>query len=123
MKKVLRTVLAFTAGGAALLALEALWRRRGRRAGSAAARLVALVRPAPVPDDTVEVRVRRKLAHTARQPEAIHVSIEHGCVDLRGPVATRERARIVRAVATIPGVDSVLDLMTEPGSSEGAARF
>lgn len=123
MKKAVRNVLGFSAGTVVLLALEAIWRRRGGRAGSAAGRLLALVRPSPVRDDTVEVRVRKKLARTAQHPAAIVVSIEHGCVDLRGPVETFERARIVRAVATVPGVDSVLDLMTEPGAREGHAAF
>lgn len=82
--------------------------------GGAAARLLAIVRPAPLTDATVEVHVRKKLARTARDPSAISISIEHGCVDLRGPVDTRERARIVRAVAGVRGVDSVIDLMTEP---------
>lgn len=122
MKKVLR-VIGFAAGGAVLLVLEALWRRRGDHAGGAARRLLALVRPSAVTDETVEVRVRKKLARTSSRPAAIQVSIEHGCVDLRGPVATRERARIVRAVATVPGVDSVLDLMTEPAPDEARAAF
>jgi hypothetical protein len=95
MKKVLRAALGFAAGALALA-------------------LLARLRPRPVRDETVAVHVRRKLARTARDPAAIRVMVEHGCVDLRGPVETRERARIVRAVARVHGVDSVLDLMTEP---------
>jgi len=93
--------------------LEAIGRRKGGRAGARARALLARLRPKPVTDDTVEIRVRKRLARTASDPSAIMVRIEHGCVDLRGPVETRERARIVRAVSTVPGVDSVLDLMTE----------
>ncbi len=96
-----------------LLVLEAIGRRKGLRGGARARALLARLRPKPVADDTVEVRVRKRLARTASDPEAIMVRIEHGCVDLRGPVDTRERARIVRAVGAVPGVDSVLDLMTE----------
>ncbi len=107
-------MLAFAAGGAVLLVLESIGRRKGGRAGVGARALLARVRPKPVGDDTVELRVRKKLARTASDPTAIIVSIEHGCADLRGPVETRERARIVRAVSTVRGVDSVLDLMTEP---------
>jgi hypothetical protein len=114
MKRVLRTVLAFAAGGAVLLVLEGIARRRGGLAGRSVRKLLARVRPKPVDDDTVVARVRRKLARTATAPQALTVAIEHGCVDLRGPVETRERARIVRAVSTVRGVDSVLDLMTEP---------
>ncbi|MDB4935428.1 MAG: hypothetical protein JWP87_2400 [Labilithrix sp.] len=106
-------MLAFAAGGAVLLALEKIARRRGGLAGASVRKLLARMRPRPVTDDTVEARVRKKLARTAAAPEAIRVKIEHGCVDLRGPVDTRERARIVRAVAQVRGVDSVLDLMTE----------
>jgi hypothetical protein len=116
MKRVLRTVLAFAAGGTVLLALEAMARRRGGLAGPSVRKLLARIRPKPVDDETVETRVRRRLARTASAPEALTVKIEHGCVDLRGPVDTRERARIVRAVSTVRGVDSVLDLMTEPSA-------
>lgn len=125
MRNVLRTALGFAVGGVAMLALERGARRRGGRAGSAARAFLQAVRPAPVADETVETRVRKKLARTALDPAAITVSIEHGCVDLRGPVETRERARIVRAIATVRGVDSVLDLMTEtpalPPRTQGAA--
>jgi hypothetical protein len=114
-KSALRAMLAFAAGGVVLLLLEAMGRRKGGRAGAGARALLARMRPKPVADDTVEVRVRKRLTRTASNPASIVVSIEHGCADLRGPVATRERARIVRAVSTVPGVDSVLDLMTEPG--------
>jgi hypothetical protein len=122
MKRVLRAMLAFAAGGAVLLVLEAIGRRKGGHAGAGARALLARVRPKPVDDDTVEVRVRKRLARTASDPAAITVSIEHGCADLRGPVETRERARIVRAVSTVRGVDSVLDLMTEPVPLVRSAR-
>jgi hypothetical protein len=100
-----------------MLALEAGARRRGYGAGRAVRGLLARVRPPAVTDDTVAARVRETLARTAHDPEAITVAIEHGCVDLRGPVDTRERARIVKAIATVRGVDSVLDLMTEPSAT------
>ena len=104
-----------------MLALEVGARRRGSSAGRAVRALLDRIRPAPVADDTLEGRVRKKLARAVRDPSAITVSIEHGCVDLRGPVETRDRARIVRAVASVPGVDSVLDLMTEPARPRAAA--
>ena len=116
----LRAMLAFAASGVVLLVLESIGRRRGGRAGAGARRLLARMRPKPVADDTVELRVRKRLARTASDPASIVVTIEHGCADLRGPVETRERARIVRAVSTVPGVDSVLDLMTEPGPPAAA---
>jgi len=117
MRRAVRRLFSFAVAGVAMLALEAVARRRGSSASRVVRALLARVRPPAVADHTVEERVRRKLARTAQRPGAIVVSIEHGCVDLRGPVETRERARIVRAVATVPGVDSVLDLMTEPRSA------
>lgn len=114
MKRVLHTTLVIAAGGAAMLLLDAVAKRRGGGRRRVTQALLARLRPAPVADDTVETRVRNKLARTATHPDTITVSIEHGCADLRGAVPTRERSRIVRAIATVRGVDSVLDLMTEP---------
>jgi hypothetical protein len=114
MKRALRAAVKFAAGACVLLLLEGVARKHwGSSAGRARA-LLARLRPRPVGDAALAARVRKKLAHTAHSPESITVKIEHGCVDLRGPVDTRERARIVRAVAAVHGVDSVLDLMTEP---------
>jgi hypothetical protein len=123
MKRVLRGALTFVAGAAVLLALEARGRRRGARAGAAAGRLLALLRPAPIRDEAVAARVRAKLVRTARDPAGIRVTIERGCVELRGRVETRQRGRIVRAVAAVPGVDSVVDLMTEPPVREARGPF
>lgn len=79
----------------------------------------AALRPAPVTDDAVRARVRTKLEQlTARSP-SISVMVEHGCVELRGPIETRERGRVVRAVAKLKGVDAVVDLMTEPEAGAG----
>jgi hypothetical protein len=116
MKRVLRSALAIAAGGVLMLLLDGFAKRCGNRRNLTGL-LLDLMRPAPVADETVEVRVRNRLARTATHPELITVSTEHGCVDLRGVVPTRERARIVRTIATVPGVDSVLDLMTEPPSA------
>jgi hypothetical protein len=114
MRRGLRAFLGFAAGALVLGVLERIARPRIGGSAVRARALLARLRPKPVGDETVEVRVRRKLARTAHDPDAIVVKIEHGCVDLRGPVETRERARIVQAVAHVRGVDSVLDLMTEP---------
>lgn len=112
MKALVRAALALAAGAVVVAALERLT-RSGRGKADFVRALVARMRPAPVGDGTVALRVRRRLARTALEPAAIRVRIEHGCVDLRGRVGTRERARIVRAVARVRGVDSVIDLMTE----------
>lgn len=120
MKRLFRTGLALAAPGIALLALDALARRRGAPTSNVVRKLLDVLRPAPVPDQTLEARVRNKLERIASEPGGMTVSIEHGCVDLRGAVATRERGRIVRAIATVRGVDSVLDLMTEPAPASAA---
>lgn len=112
VSRLLRRVLWFAAGTAAMLVLERGSRHKGRR-GSAARLLLDRIRPAPVTDETLDSRVRKKLASVARNSSAITASIEHGCVELRGAVQTRERARIVRAISNIGGVDAVVDLMTE----------
>lgn len=65
-------------------------------------------------DDAIRSRVRQKLDRVAEHAPALSVTVEHGCVELRGPVETNERARVVRDVARVKGVDAVVDLMTEP---------
>ncbi|MCL2725403.1 MAG: BON domain-containing protein [Polyangiaceae bacterium] len=67
----------------------------------------------PVPDAAVEGRVQSCLRRAAPRTE-ISATTEHGCVMLTGDVATRERAGIVKRVARVRGVDSVIDLMHEP---------
>lgn len=84
------------------------WRTFGKAA--------AALRPKRVKDDVVARRVRIELERIAGQPSAIQIAVEHGCVELRGPVETHERARIVREVARLRGVDAVVDLMTEPAA-------
>ncbi len=65
-------------------------------------------------DRTTAARVRTMLDWVARTPALIAVTVEHGCVELRGPIATDERARVIRDVARVKGVDAVVDLLTEP---------
>jgi hypothetical protein len=47
------------------------------------------------------------------RPERIAATVEHGCVTLAGATTTVERGRVVRAVARVRGVDSVVDLLQE----------
>lgn len=79
----------------------------------------AALRPAPVTDEAIRERVRTKLDRMASRAPSITVMVEHGCVELRGPIETRERARVVRAIAKLKGVDAVVDLMTEPEAGAG----
>lgn len=122
-KVVLRLALGLAACGAVLLGLRTVARRRDRPWGQAATRLLARRRSASTAEPSLQAAVGRELTRTARTPTAIQVSIEHGCVELRGPVDTRERGRIVAAVAAVAGVDSVIDLMTEPAPDERHAVF
>ncbi len=122
MKKLLRAMLGFAVGALVLRALERLAVRWLGGSAVGARGMLKRLRPAPLRDDTVLVAVRGKLARKAQAPELISARIEHGCVDLRGIVETRERARIVRAVARVRGVDSVIDLMTEARARASTSR-
>ena len=113
MGSLLRRVASFVGVGILMVIFDKVVPRR--RVG----RLLALARPAPTSDRVTLERVRRVVGKTATQPHLIHATVEHGCVELRGPVVTRERARLVRAIAGVSGVDSIVDLMTEPS---GATR-
>ena len=73
-----------------------------------------VLRPAPTTDDAIHKRVRQKLERNATHGRSISVAVEHGCVELRGPIETEERARVVQEIARVKGVDAVVDLMTEP---------
>jgi|GEM_PF-2121322 len=109
MSRVLRKAFSFVAAGAFLIVLERVSRRSG-----AMRRLLAKVRPTPVTDASVEGRVRAQLQRAATRPELIQVSVEHGCVELRGPIETRERAQLVQELSRLRGVDAIVDLLTEP---------
>lgn len=111
MKKAVRMLLSFVGTGALMLAVDAISRRRR---GALLRKLLGVIRPLPVDDGTVRARVRSKLEQTAERAASIAISVEHGCVELRGPIGTHERARVVREVARVKGVDAVVDLMTEP---------
>lgn len=112
MRKWLHRALGFLAGALVLVALE----KAGARA------MLARLRPRTVRDATVLRRVRMRLARAARNPTMLTVRVERGCVDLRGLVHTRERARVVRAVARVGGVDSVIDLMSESPTRATTSR-
>lgn len=71
------------------------------------------------PDATLAATVRGKLDGLTPHAGAIHVTEEHGCITLTGDVLTEERALLVREVATVDGVDSVVDLMNEHVAPDG----
>jgi hypothetical protein len=78
-----------------------------------AERVLDHLRPKPIPDTQTHELVRAKLVLVCAHPERIAVGVEHGCVTLAGAIATHERARAVRAIAKVRGVDSVVDLLHE----------
>lgn len=87
-----------------------------------AGRIVKVLRPKTRPDGDVAELVRGKLPLLASEPQDIAVEVEHGCVVLRGAVSARERAHLVRAVAIVRGVDSVIDLLHERESGAPASE-
>lgn len=113
MRTVTKTMLGI-AGGAAAVALF------DGPAARAAARLRAAVasRRAPA-GSTTEALVRERLVRLTPHARAVHVGVEHGCVVLTGDVLTEERALLVREAATVDGVDSVVDLMSEHKDPDG----
>jgi osmotically-inducible protein OsmY len=60
--------------------------------------------PETFSDDTVEKRVRDRVAQVASDPQAIQVDVEGGVVRLSGDVASGERDAILSSVLDVPGV-------------------
>lgn len=104
-------VVALVSGATALYAVDASIARRRRRERWLT-RLIRGVRRTAVPDATVEGRVLERLARLVPHG-GISATTERSCVILTGEVLTKQRARVVRAIARVDGVDSVVDLMTE----------
>jgi uncharacterized membrane protein len=71
----------------------------------------------------IERAVREKLDGLTPHATAMHVTGENGCVILTGDVLTDERALIVREVATVEGVDAVVDLLDEHREPDGIAAL
>lgn len=81
------------------------------RVSSGLDRVARRLRPRPLTDGDVEARVRGVLRSPAR--EHVHARADRGCVVLSGAIGTVDRSDVVHDVARIPGVDSVIDLMSE----------
>lgn len=62
-------------------------------------------------DEVLRERVRSKLGRVCSHPHAIEVAVHDGRVALRGPVLSRERRRIVRAIRLVRGVAGVEDAL------------
>jgi uncharacterized membrane protein len=93
------------------------------RAKPGVARVRRALSRKPVIDNVVEGAAEAALTRLTPHAGAIHLSAEHGCVVLTGDVLTSERARVVREVAGVEGVDSVVDLMTEHRRDDGIAAL
>lgn len=68
-----------------------------------------------VPDEKLVERVRAKLGHVCTRAHAVQVEARDGRVVLRGAMLRREHAKVLAALAKVPGVDAVVDeLQLEP---------
>ena len=92
-------LFSLVAVGAAISALFYLDRRSHRGAKDQA--------PAPGRswDEYLAARVRASL------PSSIQVGVHNAAVTLRGPVAYRERDRLLAAALAIPGIERVINLL------------
>jgi uncharacterized membrane protein len=71
-------------------------------------------------DDAVLVeRVRSRIGRAISHPHPIHVMAQQGRVMLTGPVLAHERAPLLDAVKTVPGVLDVEDQLQEHQSAQG----
>ena len=84
---------------------------------------------ADVPDHILIERVRAKLGRYVSHPRAIDVDADSGCVRLRGKILEREVEPLLRAVAWIPGVHEIDNLLEQhdragniPSLQGGSAR-
>jgi hypothetical protein len=71
--------------------------------------LRARIAAVEVPDKVLVQRVRARAGRLVRHPRELHVDAEKGLVRLRGVVAPFERAAVVDAVRSTPGVARVED--------------
>ncbi len=63
-------------------------------------------------DDAILVdRVRSKMGRYVTHPHSVHVTVRNGEVTLEGVVLARERKRLLRAVAKVPGVRAICDCL------------
>ena len=84
---------------------------------------------AGVPDHILVERVRAKLGRYVSHPRAIDVEADSGCITLRGKILEREVEPLLRAVAWIPGVHEIDNLLEQhdrggniPSLQGGSAR-
>lgn len=77
--------------------------------------------PSSWPDELVAARVRAAVARAASHPHAINVSVDQGCVTLRGPVLENELGAVLRRVGRVAGVRR-MEAELEPHASAASER-
>jgi hypothetical protein len=58
-------------------------------------------------DGVLDARVHAALGHACSHAHAIAIHVDHGCVELRGPVLQSEIDHVLRAVSRVRGVHDV----------------
>jgi hypothetical protein len=71
-----------------------------------------------VSDEAVAEQVRAKLGMLARHPDLIDVSVHHGDVTLRGPIAADEIDYLSKIIARVAGVQKLRNLLKVYGTEE-----
>ncbi|MEM5389669.1 BON domain-containing protein [Paraburkholderia phymatum] len=92
-------------------------RKLGKRARAQARRIAGrvygtmheAVSSAPTSDVQLVERVRSRLGRVVSNPKAVDISAEHSHVCVSGNVLAAERARMIRAINAVSGVEHVDD--------------
>jgi osmotically-inducible protein OsmY len=88
--------------------------------GMAATRsLDRTTRSEPESDQQLHDRIRARLGRTVGHPKAVHVSVEQGCVALRGHVLRKDVDPLVSELRGMPGVTEVRNELQVHDSAEG----
>jgi hypothetical protein len=90
-----------------------------RTRGILAEARAAFRREEPVRDDVLEARIRSRIGHIIRHPHFIEVKVRSGKVRLSGPVLQRHVIELIRAVESVPGVQSVENSLDPHDSPNG----
>ena len=99
--------------------IDAVARDASNRAAGSVAKVRRRFRSEQPSDEVLVERVRAVLGHAVSHPSAIDVEARHGTVCLSGPILTSEVSSLLRAVESVPGVNSVdnqLEAHPEPGN-------
>jgi len=70
-------------------------------------------------DAVIAERVRARLGRLCSHPSAIEVTVEDGCVELKGPIFASEREQVLRGAATVRGVEAIDDDLQPHETDDG----